>query len=70
MFQGILERKKAFLDNKINEFKKSRKGIFLKGLVHGSGQKLAIFQFFYFRQNTQENVFSRYSRKKKYLSRL
>ena len=52
MFQDILERKKAFLDNKINEFKKSRKGIFLKGLVHGSGQKLVIFQVFYFRQNT------------------
>ncbi|CAH3141022.1 unnamed protein product, partial [Porites lobata] len=31
VFQDILERKKAFLDNKINEFKKSRKGIFLKG---------------------------------------
>ncbi|CAH3032949.1 unnamed protein product, partial [Porites evermanni] len=31
VFQDILERRKAFLDNKINKFKKSRKGIFLKG---------------------------------------
>ena len=65
MFQDILERKKAFLDNKINEFKKSRKGIFLKGLVLGFGQKLAIFPFFYFRQNTSGKCVSRYSRKKK-----
>ena len=48
VFQDILEKKKAFLDNKINEFKKSRKGIFLKGLVLGFGQKLAIFPFFLF----------------------
>ena len=70
MFEDILERKKAFLDNKINELKKSRKGIFLKGLVHGFGQKLAIFQFFYFRQNMPGKCVSRYSRKKKYVSRL
>ena len=70
MFEDILERIKAFLDNKINKFKKSRKGIFLKGLVHGLGQKLAIFQFFFFRQNTPEKCVLRYSRKKKYLSRV
>ena len=27
--------------------KNSKKGIFLKGLVHGFGQKLAIFPFFF-----------------------
>ena len=48
MFQDILERKKAFLDNKINKLKNSKKGIFLKGLVHGFGQKLAIIPFFLF----------------------
>ena len=48
VFQDILERKKAFLDNKINNLKKSKKGIFLKGLVHSFVQKLAIFSFFLF----------------------
>ena len=57
MFQDKLERKKVFLDNKINKFKKSRKGIFLKGLVHGCGQKLAIFQFFILGKIRQENDF-------------
>ena len=47
-FQDILERKKAFLDNKINTLKKSKKEIFLKRLVHGFVQKLAIFPFFLF----------------------
>ena len=47
MFQDILEWKKAFLDNKINKLKNSKEGIFLKGLVHGFGQKLAIFPFFF-----------------------
>ena len=31
--------------------------IFAKGLTHGSGLKLAIFQSFGFRQYRQENVF-------------
>ena len=65
VFQDIVERKKASLDYKINKLKKSKKGIFWKGLVHGFGQKLAIFPFFYFRQNTRWKCVSTYSRKKK-----
>ena len=49
---------------------KSRKiDIFPKGLTHGFGQKLAIFQFFYFRQYRRGYFFLRYSRTKKRLSR-
>ena len=44
--------------------------IFLKGVVHGFGLKLAIFACFYFRQYRPEKCVSRYSRRKKRLSRL
>ena len=58
VFQDILERKKTFLDNKINNLKKSKKGIFLKGLVHSFVQKLAIVSFFFILGKIrQENVF-------------
>ena len=52
VFQHILERKKVYTIKSTS--RKSQKiGIFPKGLVHGFGQKLAIFPFFYFRQNTR-----------------
>ena len=44
VFYDILERKNAFL-----EYKKSRKiDLFLKGLTHGFGPKLAIFPTLFF----------------------
>ena len=56
MFQDILERKKAFLDNKINKLKKSKKGIFLKGPWFCS--KIGnLFIFFILRKLRKENVF-------------
>ena len=52
------------------KLKKSKKGIFPKGLVYGFGQKLVIFPDFYFRENRPEKCVLRYSRTKKRLSRL
>ena len=49
MFECILERKKAFPDYK-NKFKKSKIWDFSK-VVHGFGQKLAMFLSLYYRQN-------------------
>ena len=50
---------------------KSRKiVIFSKGLVHGFGQKLAIFPSSSFRQYRPGNCALRYSRTKKRVSRL
>ena len=46
-FDDILERKKVFLTIKSRKLKKSKIGIFPKGLVHGFGQKLKNFPFFY-----------------------
>ena len=51
MFDDILERKKALLDYKNRKLKKSKIGIFPKGLVHGFGQKFENFPLFYFWQN-------------------
>ena len=52
VFDDILERKKASLDYKKKKLKKSKIGIFPKGLlVHGFGQKFENFPFFYFWQN-------------------
>ena len=51
VFDDILERKKAFLDYKNRKLKKSKIGIFPKGLVHGFIQKFEIFPPFYFWQN-------------------
>ena len=42
VFYDILERKKAFLGYKSNNFKKSKK------LTRGFGRKMAIFANFYF----------------------
>ena len=45
VFYDIVERKNAFLGYKNKRFKKSKTDIFPKGLTHGLGQKLPIFQF-------------------------
>ena len=71
MFHDILIRKNALLDDRNKKFKKSKNWNFSKqGLVHGFGLKLAIFLFSYFRQNRSGKCVSRYSTKKKRLSRL
>ena len=49
---------------KKQKFKKLKKWIFPKGLVHGFGQKSAIFPPFNFRQNRAEKCVLRYSRRK------
>ena len=43
VFRDSLERKNAFLGYKNKNFKKSKINIFLKGLTHGFGPKMAIF---------------------------
>ena len=43
-----LERKNAFLGYINIKFKKSKMDIFPKGLIHGFGRKIAIFQTFFF----------------------
>ena len=49
VFYDILERKKnAFLGCKKKKFKNSKKSNFPKGLTHGFGPKMAIFQTFFF----------------------
>ena len=54
----ILERKNAFLGYKNKKFKKWKNCHFSKGVLHGFGQKLAIFPSFFFLGNIgQENVF-------------
>ena len=44
----ILERKKLFLGFKIKSSKSPKIEVLPQGLVHGFGQKLAIFPFYYF----------------------
>ena len=52
-------RKKKYLSRpKIQQLQKIKKiEIFRKGLIHGFGQKLAIFPSFDFREKSQENLF-------------
>ena len=57
IFYDILERKDAFLSYKNNKFKKSKIDIFLKGLTHGFGPKMAIFSTFFLGNIGQQNVF-------------
>ena len=56
MFYSILEQKYAFQCYKHRKITKSKNWDFLKGLVHGFGQKLAIFPCFYFRHYMLEKV--------------
>ena len=48
VFYDILERKKAFLGYKNKNSKSPKIDIFLKGLTHGLGTKVAIFPTFFF----------------------
>ena len=48
VFYDILEGKNAFLGYKNKKFKKSKIDIFLQGLTHGFGPKVAIFSTFFF----------------------
>ena len=58
MFLDILEQKNACLGYKSKNFKMWKNCDFSKGVVHGFGQKLAIFPFSFFLGNIgQENVF-------------
>ena len=57
VFYDILERNNAFLGYKNKKFKKSTNCIFLKGLTHGFGPKMAIFATFFKGNIDQENVF-------------
>ena len=50
VFYNILERKKAFLAHKKRSSKSRKIEIFLKGLIHGFGQKMAIFPCLFFMQ--------------------
>ena len=58
-FTIFLKEKNAFLHYKNKKVEKVEKlGFFAKGLVFGSGEKLAIFSSFYFRQNRPEKFVS------------
>ena len=48
VFYHILQRKNALPSYKNKKFKKSKIDVFLKGLTHGFGQKIAIFPTFFF----------------------
>ena len=58
VFYDILQRKIAFLGYKNIKFKKSKIDIFPKGLTHGFGPKMAIFQTFFLGKIGKVNVFS------------
>ena len=49
VFYDILERKNSFIRYKNKKSKKSKIGIFPKGLTHGFGPKIAIFPTFFFK---------------------
>ena len=71
VFYDILYRKKAFFSYKTKSFKSRKSDIFPKGLTNSFGPKLAIFPTFFLLGNIgQENVFLRYSRTTKRLSKL
>ena len=68
VFYEILERKNAFLGYKNKKFKKSKIDIFLKGLTHGFGLKMAAYPTFFFSGNIgQENVVYDFLHQKKRL---
>ena len=71
VFYDILERKNAFPGFKKQQVWKDKKmDIFLKGLTHGFGPKMAIYPTFFFRQYRPGKRLLRCSRTKKQLSRL
>ena len=50
VFYNMVERKNAFLGYKKKKFKQSKINIFLKGLTHGVGPKIAIFTSLFYMQ--------------------
>ena len=64
------KKKKTFLDYKHKKLKKSKNWEFSKGFSPWFCQKLLIFPFLYFKPNRSGKCVSRYSRKKKRVSRL
>ena len=57
VFYYIVKPKNAFLGYKNKKFKRRKIEIFPKGLTHGFGPKMAIFQTFFFANIVKENVF-------------
>ena len=58
VFYDILERKNGFLgDKKIRNSRSRKIDIFLKGLTHGFGTTMPIFQLFFLGNKDQKNVF-------------
>ena len=51
VFEEVLVRKQAFLDNINMDLKKRKIDIFAKGIVHDFGQKVEVFSFFVFIKN-------------------
>ena len=70
VFYDILEQKTAFQTIKTRDSHGRKIAIFLKGLTHGFGPKMAIFPSFLFRQYRPRKCLLRYSRTTKRLSRL
>ena len=70
VFYNIPERKNAFLAHKKRSSKSRKIEIFLKGLTHGFGQKMAIFPCLFFMQYRPGKCVLQYSRTKKRLSSL
>ena len=66
----ILEQKNAFLAYQNKKIKKSKFDIFKKGLTHGFGPKMAIFERSLLRQYRQGKCLLRYSSTKKGISML
>ena len=64
VFYDILERKNAILGYKNKKFKKSKINIFLNGLTHGFGPKMASFPTFFFKQYRPGKCVLQYSRTK------
>ena len=69
VFYDIPERKNAFLGQKNKKFKKWKIDIFLKGLTHGFGPRMAICPTIFFRQDRPGKCLLRDCRTKKRLSR-
>ena len=67
VFYDILDRKNAFLCYKNKKLKKSKNWHFFKGVIHGFGSKMAIFEPFLLKQYRQGKCLLRYSRRKKRL---
>ena len=59
MFYVILKGRNASLDYINKKLKKSKNWIFPKELVHGFGQKLAIFLDFFCKENRPEKCVSK-----------